>query len=202
MSDSREEHLHEETSQEASFAHLHQELAMFQREIMFTQDPVLEVLATKRVALEDAIKKADLHRVDFMKQAKQLPRGAYLREERLVREDLALQQKIAVEVAQLHRTWLSAKIKSLDTQYWQYKNDILPKIKDPKEQQLLLVFLQKISQLKQVAEHMLVESYVFQDFIKLMENKKYKGYWELVKLDPWDRYDKDEREKAKRYATH
>lgn len=165
------------------------------------QDPELALLATQRGALEDAIQKADLHRDAFMNNYKKLTRGAYLREEKLLREDMALQQKLAVEVTRLHRHWISTKIASLDTQYRQYKNDLLPNIKDAQKQQLLTTFLQKIQQLKQEGEHMLSESSVFHDFVKLMENKKYQCYWELVKLDPWERYDKEEREKAKRYAT-
>lgn len=201
MDDSREWQSQEDLSDDLLFSDNKKELNNLKSEIDISLDPELKLLKDTHTALEVAIKKGDKDRETFTQKYKTLTKGSYLREERLLREALALQQTLAVEVAQLYRSLLSDKIKALDTQYWHYKNDVLPITNDHEKQQQIRIFLQKIDTLKQTYEDVLTESMAFHTYVKLMENKKYQGYRELVKLDPWDRYDKEAKAKAKRYAT-
>jgi len=141
------------------------------------------------------------HLNSFKGAAQELGNGKsktpYLIREKSVIADINTQFELARDLRQKFSEYCSFQKAQLNNQYRHIQKDLLPKAttsEQKNELESLCKILKSIDQTYDEISALGIDEY--QQVRDLIENKKFVMLYELKKMDPWGRYDKDEMKSA------
>ncbi len=142
------------------------------------------------------------HLQSFKDAAQELGKGKskvpYLTRESAVKDDMREQFEVARDLRVKFTDFCTFQKAILDTQYRYIQKDLLPKATTSEKKVALgsiCSILKSIERTYDSISALWVESY--EEIRDILENKKFVINYELMKMDPWGRYDKDQLKAAK-----
>lgn len=165
-----------------------------------TIPPELELLTFQKQQLKTALDKSDQERQRFLAERKELTKGPYIKQEKQLLAVLTKPFEHARDLKNNFFTYCSTKITQCDNQYRYIRNKLLPNA-NPQQKIIYERACTALEDMKGKWED-IKNAYLpdLTDLSEILRNKKDKLKYQLMKLDPYKRYEKEDMKKAKQLA--
>ncbi len=166
--------------------------------------PEISDYQNKKSNVELNITKADDARKKFeLTMNTQQTKSHYLQWEMNVKELLANQLTSIVELRNCFIDYCKKQKEQLNSQFRYIKKELIPNTVDWTKKQQYESILNTLVFIQDIVQDVLTDwSESYKDARDLIENKNYTLKYLLIKNDPYDRYSKDDRNKAKDKMEH
>lgn len=194
------------SEKEALFADIRKECHELANDIV----PEVGELQTLIKLLQESLKEENdpwKHFISFQNVAKELAKWSskvpYLTREKAISADMAEQFSLAKDLRQKFTTYCNFQKEQLNNQYRHIQKDLLPQATSADRKTELHSICALLKDIDRVYDEIIaLWADEYQEVRDLLENKKFVIDYELKKMDPWGRYDKDELKKAEERTKH
>lgn len=172
------------------------------RVIESKEDPGVVRLSRQRESVIQQYKMWEKSWETFMQTRDQMWKWEYIRWEKTMLKELAQQKRAFWELYESYNMYVSWLIDDITTHYSQLIRKKDSWTASPSEVLTYKEWIHEAKALIDEYQELLSEMRILRDMSKALESRIYERKWQLVKEDPYKRYDKYEIERAKKLAKN